>query len=30
MDDVVEMDCLNPRLNELVFNEINQFVKNNT
>lgn len=30
MDDVVEMDCLNPQLNELVFNEINQFVKNNT
>lgn len=30
MDDVVEMDCLNPQLNELVFNEINQYVKNNT
>lgn len=30
MDDVVEMDCLNPQLNELIFNEINQIVKNKT
>lgn len=27
MDDIVELDCLNPDLNELVFNEINQFIK---
>jgi len=27
MDDTVEMDCLNPQLNELVFNEINQFIR---
>ncbi|MDI1362450.1 tRNA (adenosine(37)-N6)-dimethylallyltransferase MiaA [Methylotenera sp.] len=27
MDDNVELDCLNPQLNELVFNEINQFIK---
>ena len=26
MDDTVELDCLNPKLNELVFNEINQFI----
>ncbi len=26
MDDIIEMDCLNPNLNELVFNEINQFI----
>jgi tRNA dimethylallyltransferase len=26
MDDIVELDCLNPRLNELVFNEINQYI----
>ncbi|MGZ8257907.1 MAG: tRNA (adenosine(37)-N6)-dimethylallyltransferase MiaA, partial [Methylotenera sp.] len=28
MGDIVELDCLNPKLNELVFNEINQFIKN--
>jgi tRNA dimethylallyltransferase len=27
MDDTVEMDCLNPELNELVFNKITQFIK---
>lgn len=27
MDDVVALDCLNPDLNELVFNEINQHIK---
>ncbi|MBC7756582.1 MAG: tRNA (adenosine(37)-N6)-dimethylallyltransferase MiaA [Bdellovibrio sp.] len=27
MDDVTELDCLNPQLNELVFNEINQFIR---
>lgn len=27
MDDIIELDCLNPQLNELVFNEINQFIK---
>ena len=27
MDDTVEMDCLNPELNALVFNEITQFIK---
>jgi tRNA dimethylallyltransferase len=27
MDDNVELDCLNSQLNELVFNEINQFIK---
>ena len=26
MDDILEMDCLNPHLNELVFNEINQYI----
>ena len=26
MDDILELDCLNPTLNELVFNEINQFI----
>jgi tRNA dimethylallyltransferase len=26
MDDIVELDCLNPQLNELVFNEINQYI----
>ena len=26
MDDILELDCLNPQLNELVFNEINQFI----
>jgi tRNA dimethylallyltransferase len=26
MDDDVELDCLNPQLNELVFNVINQFI----
>ncbi|MES2181262.1 MAG: tRNA (adenosine(37)-N6)-dimethylallyltransferase MiaA [Pseudomonadota bacterium] len=26
MDDIVELDCLNPQLNESVFNEINQFI----
>ena len=26
MDDIVELGCLNPQLNELVFNEINQFI----
>lgn len=28
MDDNVELDCLNPQLNQLVFNQINQFVMN--
>lgn len=28
MDDNIELDCLNPQLNELVFNEVNQFIKN--
>jgi tRNA dimethylallyltransferase len=28
MDDIIDLDCLNPKLNELVFNEINQFIKN--
>ena len=27
MDDVLELDCLNLQLNELVFNEINQFIR---
>ena len=27
MDDIVELGCLNPQLNELVFNEINQFIR---
>jgi tRNA dimethylallyltransferase len=27
MDDTMELDCLNPELNNLVFNEINQFIK---
>jgi tRNA dimethylallyltransferase len=27
MDDTVEMDCLNPELNALVFNKITQFIK---
>lgn len=27
MADVVELDCLNPELNEKIFNEINQFIK---
>ena len=26
MDDIVELDCLNNKLNELVFNKINQFI----
>lgn len=26
MGDTIELDCLNPQLNELVFNEINQFI----
>ena len=26
IDDILELDCLNPQLNELVFNEINQFI----
>ncbi len=26
MDDTIEIDCLNPELNNLVFNEINQFI----
>jgi tRNA dimethylallyltransferase len=28
MDDNFEIDCLNPKMNELVFNEVNQFIKN--
>jgi len=27
MDDIVEVDCLNPAMNEIVFSEINQFIK---
>jgi tRNA dimethylallyltransferase len=27
MNDNIELDCLSPQLNELVFNEINQFIK---
>ena len=27
MDDILELDCLNLKLNELVFNEINQFIR---
>lgn len=27
MDDIVELDCLDANLNELVFNEINQYIK---
>jgi tRNA dimethylallyltransferase len=27
MVDTVELDCLNPQLNELIFNEINQYIK---
>ncbi len=27
MDDVLEIDCLNSKLNELIFSEINQFIK---
>ena len=27
MDDIIELDCLSPELNELVFNEINQFIR---
>lgn len=30
INDNVELDCLNPQLNEMVFNEINQFIKNKT
>jgi len=30
MDDIVEVDCLNPAMNEMVFNEINQFIKKKT
>ena len=30
MDDVLELDCLNPQLNESVFNEINQFIRRKT
>lgn len=30
MDDTVELDCLNPDLNELIFNEINQFIISDT
>ena len=26
MDDILELDCLNPKLIEIVFNEINQFI----
>ena len=26
MDDIVELDCLDANLNDLVFNEINQFI----
>ena len=28
MDDTFEVDCLNPKMYDLVFNEINQFIKN--
>jgi tRNA dimethylallyltransferase len=28
MDDTFEVDCLNPKMDNLVFNEINQFIKN--
>jgi tRNA dimethylallyltransferase len=28
MDDTFEVDCLNPKMHDLVFNEINQFIKN--
>jgi hypothetical protein len=28
MDDTFEVDCLNPQIYNLVFNEINQFIKN--
>jgi tRNA dimethylallyltransferase len=28
MDDTVELDCLDSNLNELIFNEINQFINN--
>jgi tRNA dimethylallyltransferase len=27
MEDTIEIDCLNPKLNEVVFNELNQFIK---
>lgn len=27
MDDNFEIDCLNPKMNELAFNEVNQFIK---
>lgn len=27
MDDTVEVDCLNPKMNEIAFNEINQFIR---
>ena len=27
MDDILALDCLNPTLNELVYNEINQFIR---
>jgi tRNA dimethylallyltransferase len=27
MDDIIELDCLNPDLNEMVFNEIFQFIR---
>jgi len=27
MDDNVELDCLNPQINEFIFNEINQYIK---
>jgi tRNA dimethylallyltransferase len=30
MDFDIELDCLNPQLNEFVFNEINQFIKRNS
>ena len=29
MKDVVELDCLNPALNEIVFNQVDQFIKIN-
>ena len=28
MGDTVEVDCLNPQMYDLIFNEINQFIKN--
>ena len=30
MNDIIEIDCLNPQVNELVFNKLNQFIRSET